>query len=198
MELYYSPADRRIHLRGSDEGWLKADYNFDGNVDFQFSYSDADRDGIIDTWKTDVDGDGVYERTVQSRARAKPVPLRYRRLSAQYTQLLADAVEQNQVVISAMKAVLQKREARFREDDVERYFRDELSRYRSAEGVGRRIRDSAEGTRYYGDLMRERYFVRLQAALAMEGPLFRGMQQVYDRGDYRGLAQLLRDRRVGW
>ena len=58
MQLYYSPIDRRIHLRGADEGWMKADYDFDGKVDFEVRYADTDKDGIVDTWETDVDGNG--------------------------------------------------------------------------------------------------------------------------------------------
>ena len=43
MQLYYSDVDRRIHLRGAEEAWLKADYNFDGKVDFEIRYEDSDQ-----------------------------------------------------------------------------------------------------------------------------------------------------------
>ena len=31
------------------------------------AYEDSDKDGMIDTWKTDVDGDGRIDRTIQVR-----------------------------------------------------------------------------------------------------------------------------------
>src|SRR3954454_5432965 len=91
MQLYYAPIDHRIHLRGADEGWLRADYNHDGNVDFSIAYVDADNDGVIDTWKYDLDGDGTFDRTVHQSYKPKAVPLRYRQLSSEYKQILGDA-----------------------------------------------------------------------------------------------------------
>jgi hypothetical protein len=192
MQLYYSAVDRRIHLRGADEGWLKADYDFDGKVDFEIRYEDSDKDGIVDTWKTDVDGDGTMDRTIQLRDRPQPVPLNYRVLNSRYTTLLDDAVAQNRVAIDAMKAFLRMKESSFREDQIEQYFRDRLSDYRSSAGVGRRIHDSREGERFYQDLVRERYFLRVERLLAGQPALLRTLDKLYASGDYRQFGEQLR------
>lgn len=193
MQLYYSASDRRIHLRGADEAWLKVDYNFDGKLDYEVRYMDSDGDGLIDTWKTDVDGDGRYDRTVHLNPRTKPVPLVYNRLTAQYRALLKEAVRDNEITITALKAALQKKAgATFREDAVETYFRASLSQYRGAEGVGRRIHDSAEGVRFYQDLIRERYFASLMRTMADEAGLRGKLEKAYNDGDYRRLAELLK------
>ena len=154
MQLYYSAVDRRIHLRGADEGWLKADYDFDGKVDFEIRYEDSDKDGIVDTWKTDVDGDGTDGPHNSASGPPKPVPLNYKS-SIPATQRCWMMPSQNRVAIDAMKAFLRMKESSFREDQIEQYFRDRLSDYRSSAGVGRRIHDSREGERFYQDLVRE-------------------------------------------
>jgi hypothetical protein len=192
MQLYDSAVDRRIHLRGADEGWIKADYNFDGKIDFEIRYEDTDKDGVVDTWKTDVDGDGNFDRTVHFAGRPEPVPLDYKRLNVRYTTLLREAITENRVAIEAMKATLRAKETSFREEPIEIYFRESLSAYRSAEGVGRRIHDSREGERYYQDLIRERYFTRLQKALTTQKPLLRTLEKLYDAGDYQRFAERLR------
>jgi hypothetical protein len=190
MQLYYSNVDRRIHLKGADEGWLKADYDFDGKPDFEIRYEDTDRDGFIDTWKTDIDGDGVIDRTVHLRGRNEPVPLLYKRLNARYMTLLRDARAQNLIAIDAMKSTLRQRDPKFQDYTIEQYFRDRLPAYRAAEGVGRRIHDSPEGERFYQDLIRERYFARVRKLLS--GDRLDKIEQFYNAGDYKRFAELLR------
>ncbi len=67
---------------------------------------------------------------------------------------------------AAIKAVLQQHESAFTQDDAERYFDSDLQGYRAADGIGRRIHDSAEGRRFYSEIARERYFARLLKVIA--------------------------------
>jgi hypothetical protein len=90
-----------------------------------------------------------------------------------------------------MKTFLRSKESNFQEDHVEQYFRDRLFDYRSAAGIGRRIHDSREGERYYQDLVRERYFVRLEKLLTGQ-PALRSLDKLYASGDYRHFAEQLR------
>lgn len=193
MKLYYSPIDKRFHLLGADSGWLKADYNYDGKVDMEFRYKDTDQDGIIDTWDVDIDGDGKSDRSFHvEHAPNQIVPLTYKSMTARYNAVLDDALAQNQELIDAMKAVLASSERDFREDEVESYFTNDLSSYRKSQGVGDKIRNSREGTRYYQDLIRERYFFRLSRVLATRPNLLRSVEARYNTGDFSGTAKLLR------
>ncbi len=176
MKLYYSPEDRRIHLHGADTGSLKVDYNYDGKLDMDFEYRDTDHDGVIDTWTIDVDGDGVPDRTVHiPHPRARPVPLQYQSLTAFYNRSLDRALADNKVLIGAMKTVLAP-------DAIESYYTNQLAK---------RIRDSRAGTRYYLDLMRERYFVRLKRALKGRPELWSRLEAEYDAGNFSQTAKLL-------
>jgi len=199
MKLYYLPADRRLHLLGADQSWLKVDYNFDGKMDMEFRYRDTDGDGKIDTLEVDTDGDGRPDHTIHLPHGPAPlVALDYKPLVAFYNSVLDEALAQNQLVIDAMKGVLRAAEPAFREDPVETYFQRDLVNYHHEFGIGERIRNSRGGTRYYQDLIRERYFVRLRTALAGKPLLLRAFEARYDAGDYAGAAKLLSSPRPEW
>jgi hypothetical protein len=192
MKLYYSPIDRRFHLLGADSGWLKADYNYDGKMDMEFRYKDTDHDGVIDTWEVDTDGDGKPDRSFHvEHPPSQIVPLTYKSMTTRYNSALDDALAQNQVLIDAMKGVLASAESDFQQDKVESYFTNELLNYRKDDGVGEKIRNSREGTRYYQDLVRERYFFRLNKLLASQPDLLRSVDALYNSGDFFGTAKLL-------
>jgi hypothetical protein len=206
MKLYYSPVDRRFHLLGANSGWLKADYNYDGKVDMEFRYKDASHDGIIDTWEVDIDGDGKADRSFHvEHPPWQIVPLTYKSMTTRYNSALDDALAQNQALIDAMKGVLASAGGDFRQDDVESYFTNDLSNYRKDGGVGEKIRNSREGTRYYQDLIRERYFFRLTKLLTSQPSLLHRVETPYNSGDFFGTAKLLRKHfpasiqdRFGW
>lgn len=174
MKLYYSAVDRRIHLRGADEGWLKVDSDLDGKVDFSISYKDTDRDGVIDEWEIDVDGDGAIDRTVKIKQKTKPVPLNYKSLVALYISTMDEALTQNEAIIQAMKSALRKQDPSFQEDKIQG------------------AHASREAKRLSQDVIRERYFVKLQKALAGQTS-FQKVQQLYDAGSYTQAAVALKN-----
>jgi hypothetical protein len=189
MNLYYSPVDRRIHLRGADEGWLKADYDYDGKIDMAISYRDTDRDGIVDTWEIDLDGDGKSDRSTQlARVRFVAVPAKYAAFTRFYNSMLTEALAQNQILIDAMKQLLRGLEESFEEDKIETYFTKDLRLYRAEAGIGEKIFKSRAGRRYYQDLIRERYFYRVARALAKRPELLKQLEAKYNAGDYAGVA----------
>ena len=192
MKLYYLAEDHRIHLSGADTGWLKVDYNYDGKMDMEFRYRDSDHDGIIDSWDIDVDGDGKPDRTVHAaHPHSQPVPLHYKSLTAFYNRTLDQSLSGNQVLIDELKAVLKSHETGFKVDEIESYYVSDLANYRKEAGVGQKIRNSRAGTRYYQDLIRERYFFRLTKALAGRPDLLKRVEANYDAGDYVRTAKLL-------
>jgi len=127
MQLYYSPVDRRIHLQGMDEGWIRVDYDLDGKPDMNYTYRDMDGDGIIDTREFDLGGDGKPEHTWKSSShQVKCLSFSYGNLTHFYQTELRRTIAENQALIDVMKAVLQQLEPAFVVDDVERFFVEEL------------------------------------------------------------------------
>ncbi len=192
LRLYLSGVDHRFHLYGADRAWLKVDYNFDGKPDMAFRYKDSDGDGIIDTWEVDYDGDGTIDyRTHIADAKWAFVPRAYASMTSAYNSILDTAIRNNQSIIESMKRVLEQQEQNYHTDAVEEYFLNDLPKYRESEGIGRKIRDSRAGTRYYQDLIRERYFARVGKLLESKPRTLKEWRSAYDRGDYPGATRIL-------
>jgi len=122
---------------------------------------------------------------------SQPVPLNYKSLTTFYSRTLDQSLSGNQALIDELKVALNSLETGFKPDEVESYYTNDLVNYRKDFGVGRKIRNSRAGTRYYQDLIRERYFFRLQKALATRSDLLKRVEADYDAGDYMQTAKLL-------
>lgn len=68
MQVYYWPADRRIHLFGAEVGTLRIDYDYDGVYDMKVEYSDTDGDGFFDRREVGYAG-GPSARTITGPTR---------------------------------------------------------------------------------------------------------------------------------
>jgi hypothetical protein len=105
---------------------------------------------------------------------------------------LAKIVEDNQRLIEALKASLGKLETKFAVDEVEEYFSNRLVKeYDLGFGLGAKIKNSLAGTRYYGDLIRERYVQRLLKAGEGKIAGLDEMMRSYVAGDYARAAAVL-------
>jgi len=184
MELYYSPVDRRIHLRGAEQGVLNADYDFDNRIDSKITYTDMDKDGFFDTWAYDADADGKPERTYRADPRAAPMHHRDPELTRVYRTAVAEALDQNQRIIEAMKRALGN-QAR---SEVEDWF---INRRPQGFCNPEKLLWSDEATRYYQDLIREELFTRLLAAIGSgRAKLDRArLETAYSRGDLAKAAK---------
>jgi hypothetical protein len=61
FQVYYHPADRRLHLAQAKRSWVDVDINFDFVPEARYALNDTDADGIVDTWALDLDLDGKPE-----------------------------------------------------------------------------------------------------------------------------------------
>ncbi|MCE5249456.1 DUF4861 domain-containing protein [bacterium] len=198
FRFYYSPVDRRIHLYGADIGWIKVDYDYDNRPDMVISMEDKDKDGFFDTWKYDVDADSTFDREYKTALyTAELYPLDYQILHELYMPTLTGALNDNQTLIETLKAVLVKVGKDFTPDPVETYFNTELSGYGGEFHLGEKIRNSMEGTRYYGDLIRERYWHRLCESPVSRNAVFPEIKTAYETGDYSRTSQLLEKQVLG-
>ena len=192
FRFYYSPVDRRLHLFGAEVGWIKADYNYDDKVDMVIWMDDEDQDGFFDTWKYDVDADGTFDRRFKlQNDEAFLYPFDYKTLHEVYMPSLQKAVADNQKILDVLKAVLKKYEKKFTLDPIEEYFRSSLIDYSKEFNSGQKIKNSPMGTRYYGDLIRERYWHRLEMTAVAKSPFFPDVKRAYETGDFLHAADLL-------
>jgi len=193
FQFYRSAVDRRWHLFGAEVGWIKTDYDYDGKPEMEIRFEDTDVDGFFDLWRYDLDGDGKFEREYRlADDRAYLVPFDYDTLREAYLSDLGKIVEDNQRLIEVLKAALGKLEPKFAADEVEEYFSKRLVKeYDLGFGLGAKIKNSLAGTRYYGDLIRERYLQRLLKAGEGKVGCLDEVMRSYVAGDYAQAAAVL-------
>ena len=193
FQFYYSPVDRRLHLYGAEIGWIRADYDYDEQEDMAVWMYDTDHNGFFDTWRYDVDADSTWDREViLDRDESYLVPFRYEDIHDRFIPILESAVAGNQRMIEALTAVLDQLENDFQTDEVNEYFRNGLLSYGDRQNpMGEKIRNSLEGVRYYGDLIRERYWHRFAQSKALENEWYNDIARAYGSGDYELAASLV-------
>jgi hypothetical protein len=159
----------------------------------EIRFEDRDLNGYFDLWQYDVDGDGKFDREVRLEDdRSILAPFDYDTLREGYTGELATIVRENQRLIEALKTALGRLEPRFTVDEIEEYFSNRLVKeYDKRFGLGAKIKNSLGGTRYYGDLIRERYFVRLLKAGQGKVGCLDELVKSYVAGEYGQAAAVL-------
>lgn len=106
-ELYYSGVDRRIHLRGAEEGWIEIG-NFGGlKRHGEIRMFDSDGNGYFDRWEVYLGNDPTPVRVSTVRdEKVQPVPRQYESLVEFYgEEVLPAALTANQSFIEAMQKV---------------------------------------------------------------------------------------------
>jgi hypothetical protein len=109
-ELYYSGVDRRIHLRGATEGWIRVGYlGGSGRPLGEIRYFDTDGDGYFDRWETHRAGlPGPVRVSSVGDARIRELPHDWDQLRALYVgELLPEALQANRELIAAMRTLQQ-------------------------------------------------------------------------------------------
>ena len=215
MQFYYSPVDQRLHLYGAEVGWIKVDYDNDHIIDMFIWMEDNDRDGFFDTWKYDVngdclgkehdnirnnsvwkyevEGDELYERVVHiENDDMQIIPFDYWILHDHYVSSLSRVTYTNQIIINRIKKLLRNYEQNFEIDSVEDYFYSSLVHYRKDYHIGEKIKNSNEGTRYYLDMIRERYWQRLTETDFVQNSNYKDIADFYNKGNFEEASDLLR------
>ena len=111
--FYWARPDRRIHLRGAVEGWLRVGHLGGGKAWGEIRMFDTDGDGIFDRWETHREGSPVPVRVTTVRdasvrdAGVRDLPADWKTLSRLYTtELLPEALEADRTIIGAMRRLL--------------------------------------------------------------------------------------------
>jgi len=191
--LYYDPADHRIHLRGADEAWIDVDYDLDHKIDMRYTFRDIDADGVLEVREIDMDATGEPELILyREPPKVDDVPLEEGCIADTYRAALATALADNQMLIDLMKAVLHAKEPVFTLDAVEQFYAEKLAGFLPEHRVGERMRASRNTARYYQDLVRDRYYIRLEKLLPDTEQVSK-LRKLYAAGDFTATARWIRE-----
>jgi hypothetical protein len=103
-ELYYSPIDRRIHLKDAQEGWMQVGHFAGLGALGEIRTFDTDGDGYIDRWEYDF---GDWHRVAQVMdERAEDLEWNVEALSDRYVErILPEADAANRRFMAAMASL---------------------------------------------------------------------------------------------
>jgi len=188
LRLYFDTADRRLHLIGADEGYLDVDFDMDGTVDAAYTYVDDNDDGIFDRRLFDADGDGRTDSEWPLAGNCREFPLEFEELSPFYKTLLTETLEESRAFVDV--AIEAWGQWPVSAAEVADFFKTGLADYIPERQVGRRIRETPAGARYYLDLIRDRLFVSLQQRLGSHGR-WTEVAEAYGQGAYKRAARRL-------
>jgi len=106
--FYFARADRRIHLTGAAEGWLRVGHLGGGKAWGEVRMFDTDADGYFDRWETYREGSPMPVRVATVRdAGVRDLPTDWTELGRLYTtELLPEALRAGRGIIDAMRRVL--------------------------------------------------------------------------------------------
>jgi hypothetical protein len=104
-ELYYCRADRRIHLKGATDGWIRVGHLAGTEPWGEIRLFDTDRDGYFDRWETHLAGQTTPARVSTARDPGiRDLPADWDELQRLYTQeLLPEAIQANEKLLAAMQ-----------------------------------------------------------------------------------------------
>lgn len=191
MRLYYDAADRRIHLRGADQAWIDVDFDMDRKTDMRYTWRDADGDDILETREIDTDADGKPDLTLtRQKPEVQDLPLNQPEMTALYRPALAFALAENQELIDLMKRVLSAKGKSFAPDPAEQFYTEKLPDFLPQARIGERMRASPTTARYYQDIVRDRYCVRIEKLLPADR--LDAFHRAYANGNLPHAARLLR------
>lgn len=102
--LYYSRVDRRIHLQGATDGWIRVGRFIDKEPYGEIRMFDTDRDGRFDRWEYYRAGRAEPVRTATPRDLGiRELPGDWDALTKLYREeLLPEAIEANETMLAAL------------------------------------------------------------------------------------------------
>jgi hypothetical protein len=106
-ELYFSPADERLHLRGAQEAWLEVGHLVSDKKDLEFRWWDSDGDGYLDTVEVYRGNATAPARVAHFNPHATPAPLAVKALGALYNdRILPQSIAADESVIDKLKVLV--------------------------------------------------------------------------------------------
>ncbi|MBN1492388.1 MAG: DUF4861 family protein [Phycisphaerae bacterium] len=193
MQLYFDPTDHRLHLKGVTEGWLHVDFDFDGTADAKYTYLEEGGDGIFDRRRLDLDADGTVDFDwPMTAASPREVGLEFQSLTTFYKQMLTETLDASQVFVDAAKAAIQAASGACPTDPAETYFLTTLVSWTPETQLGKRMRATPAGARFYMDLVRDRLLLSLKKTCG-DTPVWERIETLYAGGDYAAAAKVVRE-----
>ncbi len=197
MQLYYWPADGRLHLLGAEVGTLQVDWDYDDGTDMTIEYADTDDDGLFDERRIEYADAGLKDRRIGGPRNYQPVnadenlqPLAYSYEAVHpfWSEKLKQRDTAGRTLLAALRSFADRAGVELAEGPME-FFQtagpDECFEIE-------KLRASRESERYYCDLAIELALAQLMAEV--DGKLHRPLRRArgwWDRGELQRATEEL-------
>ena len=195
--------DMFIWMEDSDHDGFIDTWKYDLNGDCFGEQLIIANENYRNLWSyEDIVSEDRFERIYSTKNdKEELLDISYKSLHPIYTEGLQEIVDENQEFINLAKNTLADMDSDFKIDPIEKYFSTELKNYGDDVFVdqwggvtmdmhwGENIRKGLEGTRYYQDLIRERYWAKLITSKEISAE----MAKAYEEGRLSDVNRLLEE-----
>lgn len=210
-DIYYSPVDRRLHLKGATEGWIRMGNMADEGRTGETRMFDTDGDGYFDRWEHFGADDVLPYRTATvSDAKNVNFGSNWKKMSSFYTEtVLPEAIVANKRLIAAIEAlgegyapaIPEYLSASLRRDDISpderRYVLDRIREYRYQSFRKLAWKDSGETLLLLSDKdPRSNKDIMESSSTAWQTLVgLAGLERLYERGEYGEVAKRIQPKK---
>ncbi len=190
-KYYFNPADRRIHIRGSDRTWLKVDYDYDKKMDMYYLWQDTDNDGVADKVSIDVDGDTKFDDSYNlDVTRIKLVDWNFQGINAFVAPVIKNSTPQLYYLSKVLAYALEKVNKGAGNDPVWNFLENKMHGNYLPDDLERRLLMSDESMLYYLRIIADKRIVKLKETCKRKN-FWSVFDSARSKGDLGKMAELV-------
>lgn len=203
FKYYFSPADKRIHVRGDADSkvmnhtrsWMDVDYNFDNKSDMLYEFYDSDNNGIVDKATLDVNGDGEVEDYWKLDERGiKSVEWNWASFNKAIGPVIKNEPARQYDLNIALAAALEKGNAGAGADDVWNLIENKFVAPTTTETLQAKLLDRDESILFFLRLAADRRLYALKQQAANEAEFVQKLDTLRSKGDTEAMTALIQDK----
>ncbi len=201
FQYYFSPADKRIHLKDNvtsktanqTRTWLDVDYNFDGKSDMLYEFYDTDSDGFVDRMTLDVNGDAEVEDSWKLDERGvKPVEWNFASINKVFGPVIKNEPALQYDLNMALSGALQKTKPGAEADDVWNLIEAKFVAPTTTATLQTKLLNRDESILFFLRLAADRRIFALKEEATDKADFMEKLYAVRAKGDTKAMTKMLR------
>ena len=191
-ELYFNPADHRIHIKNSDKSWINVDFDGDLKTDMNYNWIDTNADGIADKLTVDVDGDGKVDDSWNiDVSGVKPVDITFKEINKAFGPVVSNEPSRLYLLDRMLDLVLESSQKGAGQEPVWDLLQQNMRGAKFTEEVANCLISNNETVMYYLRLVRDRRIARLKKLGVGSGSFWKSFDATRSKDNSETMTLLL-------